>query len=208
MVGRTEDEISTCIFYDRLRTFHRKKKDGTWVSRGGEIDSMGKVVLRIYKGSIGSFMTAHLGAHLVLRANIRDPLIETSTLHATAIASLVDWSTTATNFRRSFKFCFFDNRSIQDFQTVYNRALDEYLQEVEFEDEDEDEDKEVDGAGEEEVEKDSDDKVEVADNEEEEHDDGIHKENPNDELIDSFEDFGFSQDMFEPARHFKNGWPP
>ena len=92
---------------------------------------------------------------------------------------------------------------------VYNRALDEYLQEVEFEDEDKDEDEEVDGVDEEEVEKDGDDKVEVADNEEEENDDSkVHKENPNDELIDSFEDFGFSQDMFEPARHFKNGWPP
>ncbi len=215
MTGQTDEE-NNCRFYDRLALFHRRKQNGQWISRGGELSEVGSVVLRIKEGKRGSFLTAHLGQLLVLNANIRDdPNVINS---VTVILSLEDYSG-QTPIKRDFKLRFFDERSCRSFISIYKRTLHEWKLSSKQTTEDKIANFELSSSDNDSILQhntattkkkehlkvsvcSSDDETSSSDEEEEKN---LSRSSVEDEssLISPFnDDFGLSQDLYEPARRF------
>lgn len=207
MAGRTEN-AKPCRFYDRIFSLHRLKSDGEWISKAGEIASEGAITLRIHKGERGSFLDANLGSLKVFNCNIRGPLKVIK--ERTVMLSPFDYSNGDPYFKRTFRIVFFDERSRNDFVSIYNRAIYEYEMEKTKEDHTmkrKEEKKMTIVNKEESSEEESEvgfilhDRSNCATDEE--HNSGEENTEDDEHLFDAFEDFGCSQNMYEPECHFK-----
>lgn len=219
MAGQTYQEKDV-LFFDRLTSLHFVRSNGLINQRGGD---EGGVKIRIHQGNRGAFISCHFGSLNVLSANIRRAVKTVSADGLTLSIFLIDSANGRSLYQRLFHLSFFDEMASKAFFDTYSGALpyDVALKAASFEDLQQDQ---IDAqncvrvVGEDHHHDDWDD----SNNGGEEGDDGQGCEGRNadsgeevdedqhddadggpDNLLDDFDVFGESQDLYNPLRPLK-----
>ena len=218
MAGQTNQERDV-LFFDRLTSLQFVRSNGVINHRGGE---EGGVKIRIHQGSRGAYIACHFGSLNELLSNVRRVVEAVSADGLTVSIFLIDSANGRRQYQRLFHLSFFDEMAALAFFKTYTSALPnavalkattfEDLQQRQIDEEnavvvglareahhhdDWDTDDHEEGGGEYGV----GEGVGIGEGDGEGGEDEAGEEANN--ILDDFDDFGESQDLYNPLRPAK-----